>query len=443
MRVLNTSFLALTSSLALLSACSLVNKFDELDDSSEASGGMGGEDATGGDDGMGGASGGGESTGGTDGSGGANGPDPVAPGLVIFGADGDQNNVTRDDRFILALDPLTGEEYTRLEEDFVSVAYEAERDIWFLVKEDSMQAARFNRVSLEFEKLGKPVDVEKAVQSDLVFALGETVSIVTRGAELGTLTIQVYNTSSLDGMLPLREIPLPSNPAAGELKSLWGMTSAHLSSGNSLYATWSHCMEPPALPACRVMAARIQPENGTVTPREVVAVPQATPNMLSSDSGAITYDIESLQPVVYVPGYAVGSTEGTLHTFTSSLVPQQQFPIKKPGDRGQLLDMNPCLKSVFAKDVSQNPLVVAPLSASPDAMGVDISVGINGQGMVYEPYSKSLLMIQVSGDARTIALESRGTVDQPAMMKRLATWKPPQFNPTFVTVEQPIDPVCD
>lgn len=436
MRALNSTTFLILSSLGLFSACSLVNQFDDLAEVSGPSGGMGGESAaTGGEDSMGGASGGSESTGGT---GGTDGPDPVAPGLVVFGADENPADSTVEDRFILALDPLTGAEYTRLQGEFISAAYEPERDIWFLLTADSMQAARFDRVDLEFEMLGQPVEVAKAVQFDYVFALGDTVSIVSRRGATSNFDIQVYNTSDLEGMSHLRDIPLPSNASTD---SLWSLTSAHLNSGNSIYVAWAQCADS-TLPPCNVMISRIQPENGTVTDQEVVTVTSGS-STVRSEKGSITFDIEALQPVLFVPDYTVGGVSGTLHTFTSSLVPQEQFPMREGGDQGQLLDMNPCLKSVFAKDVGQNPLVVAPLSKSPDAMGSDVAVGINGQGMVFEPYSKSLIMIQASGDTRSIALESRGTVEKPVMMKRLATWKPPQFNPTFVTVEQPIDPVCD
>ena len=437
MRLTPTRIALLSCTLVSLGACSLINSYDEVlpddDGSTGGLGGQGGMTGSGGDDG---SPGGADGTGGTDGTGGEPAVDPIEPGLVVVVADTDASTGTVEDRFIVALDPRTGLELTRTELGaYEAIAYEASRDVWFFVRDSKMQAARFNRVSLEFEMIGDEVSVVGVVEPQYVFAVTDSVTILDAQSVLN-----VYDTSDLEDIKVADEpqIPLPTKGDPG--KRLWDARAVATNAGGSIYLLWTECSLE-----CVVRLSRIQPSSPTANP-PTVAVETLTgvlPDEVSSKNGVVGFDALAGLVLAYVPDYdLVAPNEGKLYRFNGSLSPQSDLPLKENGPRQVGLEVDACTSVGFMKDITAAPLVAAGLK--PGAAQIDVSVGINGQGMAFEPYTRSLVLIQATGEnAGVTAWESRGTTDEPAMAKRLATWKAPALTPFLVDVAAPRTPVCD
>jgi|GEM_PF-2796439 len=431
-----------TFSLLLLATvggagCSVVNSFSEVEASSpEESGGSGGDSGSGGAE-MGGASSGGSGTGGTvDGSGGGDGTGgsvAADPGLVVAIETADFPN-----DILFALSPQDGSELARDTADYDTAAYEPRRGVWFFVRDKKLAAARFDRETNEWDFLTRdgPEITGLTPFTELFFAFNERVAL-----KLGT-KLQIFDTSDLADLKFAEEVDYPAGTP-------WGAAAASKSVGGNVVILNKNC--PAGVPlTCPIELTSIAVTRDVVQVGGTVVVdPDFAHGESGSAAGRVRYDIGTEQVVVLVPDpSALGSQVGkiaqaTLYT-PDSLVVGQSFNFQQPGNQISTLDIDPCHSVVHAMSpISQN-LSGFPLDDSVGVIPMFEPVGINGRRVVYEPYTRSLILVEdEAADFGLDAYSLTGTQAVPDVRKRITDWSPPTVRPKFLAVETTETPLCN
>ena len=405
------------TSLAL-AGCSFLNPFDDA--SGDGSGGGGGQGGALG-------SGGADATGGVVGSGGTV---EILPGLVVVGGDADGNPAT-DDQVLLALSPQTGKELARREGNYSAAVHEAERDIWFLMQGDKVRAAKFDRGTNEWKELGAEATAVVPVDALQVFALNGSLAVLGAGAQLS-----VYDTSKLDEIKLVDAVAYPSSPSV-----FWGAVGVPSSAGGNVHVLSVLC---DAVLPCTVQLTRIKVDDASVQaigPALVQEMNVTTTNGI----GSIAYNATTSEVVVVVPD--LGNVEGgtsVIRTFSSSHLPLKQFSLPQKTAQPRWSALDPCQGVIYVMVPPALPMLAAGLFDGPDRGVMDKAVGVNGQGMFFEPYTRSLLLLQKSGDSFAVnAWSVSGTSEMPNIKKRISNWQPPQIRPSFASVALPKTSLCE
>ncbi len=416
---LRTSGWALVSSLSL-AGCSLLNSFGDSPVDADGSGGsgLGGADGTGGVVGTGGSD---------DGVGGVLNTDP---GLVVVGGNLEGDT---DQPVLLALSPQSGEELARLEGTYDAVAHEATRDIWFLIQGDKVRAAKFNRTSNKWEMLGKEATVVVPLDTLQVFAMNGKLGIVD-----GAAVLSAFDTTDLDAITLLDTAPYPT--AAGN--TVWGAVGVPNSKGGTVHILGSFCN---GVDPCSIQLTRIQID--LLAAQVVGPTTLDTMSVLATTSiGSIAYDMGGDQLVVVVPSLdGEASGQSVLWTASTKDQPGEQFTLTQESTLPRWAAVDPCQSVVYVRSPQENLLRAGGLVVDALRLEMERNVGVTGQqGLFFEPYTRSLLLVQASGDEYGIdAWEVIGTTLTPNVKKRLTNWKTPNVQPTFVKVALPVDAVCE
>lgn len=401
----------------VMASCSVLNAFDDVAQVQQmASGGSAGA--------MG--SGGGATSGGMGGKGGES-TEEALPGLVVVGGELDGTEPG-----LLALSPQTGEELARLEGNYGAAVYEAERDLWFLILGDTVRAARFDRLSNSWEFESEETTIVTPVDPLHVFALNGNLAVL----DTSFTTLQVFDTSDLS------DIQLKGSatyPALG----LWGAVGVPTNAGGEVYVQELNCN---GVDPCVVQITRIQirEEVQQLTPTKIFDTSVVDPG---SAHGAITFDPGVGQIVALVPDFEDDDdAKSTVFLRNrpsltdAGSVTLQQRPL---GLQPRVAVVDPCQSVLYVMGPLFSTMVAGSLNDAPDRNEMLQAVGVNGQGMVYEPYTRSLILQQSSGDLFGVhAWSITGDPANPSISKRLNTWRPPEIRPRFVSVATPRDLLC-
>jgi hypothetical protein len=408
MFVTHARWIAPLGALMALASCSLINAFDEVAElGSSSSGGLGGA-----------------GTGGGTGTGGGGGDVVQAdPGLVVVGGKADD---TVD--VLVALSPQTGEELARLEGTYSAAVHEAQRDVWFLIQGTEARAAKFNRRSNEWEYEGGAQTVTEVADPLHVFALNGYLAILD-----GSFKLQVFDTSDLGSFEPKGEADYPTG--------LWGAVGTPTSAGGEVHTISLSC--PGAPDFCDVLLARIQIDASDVQQFPPATIVDDVDTMeVGSEQGSIAFNPTSNSVVAVVPGIGAAVTDVFLtsrsHTAIDSLTLTQYTA------QPRLAAVDPCQSVVYVLGPLNQTMVAKALSSSADNTEMNKAIGITGQGLVYEPYTRSLILQQQSGNFTIDAWSIVGTETAPDLRKRLGgSWAPPTVRPTFLSVANPRSPLCE
>lgn len=403
-------WIAPLGALMAVASCSLVNAFDEVAQlGTSSSGGLGGA-----------------GSGGTTGTGGGGGDVVQAdPGLVVVGGKADD---TVD--VLVAIAPQSGEELARLEGTYTAAVHEAERDVWFLLQGDEARAAKFNRRTNKWEYEGDAQTVIEVVDPLHVFALNGYLAILD-----GAFKLQVFDTSDLDNF----ELKGEANYPAG----LWGAVGTPTSAGGEIHTVSLSCPGPGDPGFCEVLLTRIQIDASDVqqfppTPIHTTAVTEA-----GSEQGAIAFNTTSNSVVAIVPGFEDAGLTDVFLTSRSHMA-LDSFNLTQYTSQPRLAAVDPCQSVVYVLGPLNQTMVAGSLAPTAESTEMAKAVGITGQGLVYEPYTRSLILQQQSGTFTVDAWSIVGTETAPDLRKRLGgSWSPPIVRPAFVSVANPRSALCE
>lgn len=392
-------------------SCSLVNAFDDVAQVQVASGGSAGDVGSGGD--------GGEGTGG----GGGEGNTVAPPGLVVVG--GEEDGTTP---VLLALSPQTGEELARIEGTYAAAVHESERDLWFLIQGDSVRAARFDRVRNVWQFESQAASIVAPLDPLHVFALNGNLAVLDAGLEL-----QVFDTSDLTDITLKGSATYP--------QGLWGAVGVPNSVGGEVYVAALEC--PGDVNPCVVQITRIQ--IGEDVQQQAPADVFVTPTTVrGTEHGAIAFDQGLGQLAAVVPSFDEVGEQSTIHLRTRALMDAGSVTLVQRSPQPRVAVVDPCQTVIYVMGPLNQVMVAGSLNDDADRTEMIREVGVNGQGMVLEPYTRSLILQQSSGDNFTVdAWSITGTELSPNVRKRLNDWQPPSIQPSFVSVATPRGLVCD
>lgn len=389
--------------LLAIAGCSLINGFDEVAGFSA--------DNTGG---FAGASSG--SGGGSGGQGGA----PVVevePGLVVVGGQEDGAAV------LLSLSPQTGEELARLTGNYGAAVHEAERDLWFLIQGDEVRAARFDRRQGEWAYESEAAQVVAPVDPVHVFALNGNLAVLGDGGELSVFDTKDLSDVSLKGTAQYPD-------------GLWGTVGAPSSAGGEVHVLSLDC--PGAPERCVVELRRIQVDGDGVqefAPVKLVEAPVTSPG---ASQGSIGFDPGANLVVAVVPDFEDEFGQSAIYLTTRTHQVQETLSLRQRSAQPRVAAVDPCQSVLYVMVPQAQPMVAGALVDDADRMEMTKAVSVNGQGMTFEPYTRSLLLQQQSGDNYTVdAWSIVGTQLAPDIRKRLSNWAPPRVRPAFVSVAVP------
>lgn len=412
------SMLSSGATCAALAGCSLLNSFGEVSDFSDG-GGAGGATDTGGS---------GNNTGGTDLGGQGGEPGVALPGLVVVAGDADGDLLTSDP-VLVALSPQTGEELARLEGAYDAAVHEAERDIWFLVQGNKVRAQRFDRTRDRWEALGKETTVVAPTSASKVFALNGTLSILASGE------ISVFDTKDLDAIKLVDTTSYPDT-------TVWGTVGAPSQLGGAIHVLSVNCA---GVTNCEIELTRIQVSRTSVSTSTPTLVD--TMSVTSTDAqGSIAFDGEVNDLVLVIPDLA-GTESGTttLRTFiAANYQADKSYPLTQFKRKEPFVAFDTCDDVAYVMVPFLLPMTAAGLTNAAERTEMSKTVGVNGQGLLLEPYTRSLILLQKSGDAYSIdAWSMTGTTNAPDIKKRLGNWQPSSVRPDFATVALPSQVVCE
>lgn len=391
-----------------LASCSVINAFDEIaEPSTSGTGGLGGA-GTGGGSGDGTGGGGGEVVQGD-------------PGLVVVGGKDEGTDV------LVALAPQNGKELARLEGAYTAAVHEAQRDVWFLLQGDTARAARFDRGRNRWEFEGREQTVVEVVDPLHVFALNGNLAILD-----GEFKLKVFDTSDLGDFSLKGEADYPTG--------LWGAVGTPTSAGGEVHVISLSC--PGAPEFCEVLLTRIQIQQDV---QEFASTSIATTMVTAagSEQGSIGFNPATNSVVAVVPGFEDAAQSSVYLTSRAHMV-QDTILVTQLTPQPRLAAVDPCLSAVYVMGPLNQTMIGAPLTTDPDNVEMSKLVGITGQGLVYEPYTRSLILQQQSGNFTIDAWSIVGTETAPDLRKRLGnSWSPPNVQPAFVSVANPRGVLCD
>lgn len=396
----------------LAASCSILNAFDEVAEVQLASGGSAGALGTGGSAGDGMVGEGGE------------GNRVALPGLVVVGGELDGSEPA-----LLAVSPQTGEQLARLEGRYAAVAHEAERDLWFLIRGDSVRAARFDRIRNRWEFESQETTIVAPLDPLHVFALNGNLAVLD-----ASRTLQVFDTADLSDIHPKGSADYP--------EGLWGAVGVPNSAGGEVYVSALEC--PDNLMPCVVQLTRIQigAEVQQQSPTDIFMTSVTEPG---SAHGAITFDPGLGQIVALVPGFNEGMDMSTIVLRSRpALVDAGTITLTQRSLQPRVAVVDPCQSVLYVMGPLEQVMVAGSLNDTAGREEMVRVVGVNGQGMVYEPYTRSLVLQQSSGDSFTVdAWAITGEELSPSIRKRLNDWRPPSVKPSFLSVATPRGVLCD
>ncbi len=483
--------------LAVIGGCSVINKFDDVKDQ-PSTGGSGGSSGSGGSAGVSGSAGSGgtagaaggtggtagsagasgtagasgssgsSGTGGSAGSAGAAGSDagpPLKDGLIVMAAEETANA----SKFELdVIDPWTGKLLGTPETTHVqAVAYDSQLDHWYIFKQGTtavdpatLSVRTYDRKTEKWTELGSAVVPAPTSQSMLAVLkdriLYQSTVKPTSGAP--TQGLSIIDTSNL------ANIVLTSNPPQSALpdgsKALIARPNTSGAGGNATLVTVpSASCAPLVIPdagvgpnVCNVHVITVTVLAGSTTPsfegaggKDVGQIP-ATGSGVGVTGDATTgqsTDIVVLPPVDYTaqPTGFVKTINPTNHNIAGT------FPFTVNGPRISDATYDPCNQVVITGELLKDQSVfIIPTTGGGTNKTVSSSTAV--QGLVFEPYSRSVLrLFDDAANPEITAYELTGTATAPNVTVRLPgstlPWDPPTgLRPKILVVKRPAQPIC-
>ncbi|MCB9586857.1 MAG: hypothetical protein H6718_15765 [Polyangiaceae bacterium] len=460
---------ALTASVLGASGCSVINSFDDL--KQEATAGAGGSGASGGTAGQGGSSGGGSggagATAGTGGSAGAGGS-LIEPGLVVVAAEG---TLTAGGRglVVAALDPRTGEEFTRKEFGANKngfVAYDREAGYWYVWTQEggatdlyTFHVWTFNRSSGEFDEEGT---ASVPAPAGVIAVLNKRVlywSVYKEGASAptqGFTVINVDNPQSPAPTTPLQDIPTFASPLAAIPRANGSDAGGSL----NLFIKSSTCAPDGVVDEngsdvnmCEVQ--RVRASLSASSPKPGYAGSPLVIGKVRQSGGSISAveasndDAVAFPDPLWVKGVST-NTAGKVTRFNATnfnVNGSVNFEVGGSFIRGAAWD--PCNKIYFATESLEELAIFAIPTGTTTGTPFRQSIGSVPVGAVFfDQYTRTLILPR--GDQANFELRAfllGGDATSPTLTERDANssppWDPPaDLRPLQMEVETPAKQFC-
>ncbi len=403
--------------------------------------------------------------------GGDAGPQAAPPGLIVIG--GAAVTEGGEELVLTALDPATGSEYPRAREAMVvsAVQYDGARGIWYIF--ESGGQGIFPLPTDSFYLHTRTFDKLKGVWTELgKVEIPPGLSFATTAALNGRVLYVAYGEGDagvLDGGYPssFSLVTLDtSNPAAVTLESTYPLWSSPASLVGLRLANGSQGGRALLGASVRVGAAsyaQLTPvDETTSSPNEGVPIVGTVPVGGLTGFGVVT------DPMTRDITYAmtVGRTSGaaTVSIFDPLLSDPTYGSLKLIGafPFGDSNVKNPafsdCDQTAFVVGTNSDLSVyavslagrVAPGDVGPDAgppmlSSTHAATGHSGQGVYFEPYTKTVITPFSQGmNFALTAFKLGGTPTSPTLVQRVAPeWVPPaDVRPNFIGTAIPYPPVC-
>ena len=387
--------------LLLASGCSLLNQFDDVVPQGEGGNGPTGDgDASGdgdvattnnpgdgdGDGGMGGDASGGRSGSGGDtqeGSGGTGtgGTQPAEPGLVVVLPQIDGI----EERSLVTISPQDGSllhAMNQADDEVSFAAFEASRQTWFLNLNGKIVPATFDRTQNEWDLGSEGPETGGIVDPYVVFALPERLVVYEDSVFV------VYDTSDLESIMKLDEFTMAEG-------TLWGVAAAEKTVGGDIHILTKHCATTDDI-LCPIELTRTSIQASGVQSFDPTLVAQVDQSLTKVARGNLRYDRNERKLALLIPNKEglTGQASVDLWTTIHEHELTEEFRFQIPDGNSQIfstMTIDHCDSVAYAMINNDTSLFGVPMAVDPLAMVMKQGVVVEGNGIVYEPVTRSIL----------------------------------------------------
>lgn len=376
---------------------------------------------------------GGEGTGG-EGTGGSN--EPGDPSLVVL---------LSPDSSLFAVSPQTGEIlFDSGDTDvYQFAAHEAKRDVWFLHRGGRIVAGTFNRNTRKWKFFEEGPETDGISNPQYVFALPDRLVTAETPAGSTKTMLRIYDTSELDAIaaVPGGEFAYPGG-------TVWSVAALAKGTGGDVTIMTKDCRaNDEALTICSVNlhTYAIQRDNQALrNEKEIFILDQEGKQ---NERGALGVDVLNENLVALIPS-KVGFPGSTyLHVFSSTLSPIDDMGYEVPNKPGNLLIYNtltvdPCSTVAWFMQLNTDALIGVPLVFDDKTVIYNRQSRSTGQGLIFEPYTRSLLERQDGNNYSLDAWSIIGTDLEPDLRLRVTDWTKPDVVPSYGFAATSAQPIC-
>ena len=386
---------------------------------------------------------------------------PATPvGAIVVGG-----NQSGDGGFVLSvLDPTSGSELSREATTVVGVHYDGLRDLWYIFENNGGIGGIFpapnDPVKLSVRTLDTHTGVWTEKSKTAVPVLESTDTVAVLNQRLAYVAYALNDAGNPTGgyELVLVDTSQQSSPVTIDpptpLSSLPTGTIGTRNSGgiggtiNLFHVDGTQCQGggDSGLPQlCELVSVHVDvPSSGTPTLFPQVGVAAV---LSQNAEGFGSYITGGPEDVIAFP--SIGAASGYVQRFSASSSAaisgsQVSFGIADP--HLQTIAISECHNTAFVVGIPLDTQVYGvPLTGATSTV-VTADLGHAGQGVVYEPYTDTVLApFKASGSFSLDAYLLGGTASAPTLTSRVSagTWSPPaDLEPNFVAVRQPIPITC-
>ena len=385
---------------------------------------------------------------------------PTTPvGAIVVGG-----NQSGDGGFVLSvLDPTSGSELSREANTVVGVHYDGLRDLWYIFENNGGLGGIFpapnDPVMLSVRTLDTHTGVWTEKSKTAVPVLESTDTVAVLNERLAYVAYALNDAGNPTGgyELVLLDTSQPSAPVAIDpptpLSSLPTGTIGTRNAGgvggtiNLFHVDTTQCQgggdAGPQL--CELVSVHADVPSGG-TPTLFPQVDLAAVNSQNAE-GFGSYITGGPEDVIAFP--PLGAASGYVQRFltsTSAAVSGSQVSFATGDPHLQTLAISECHSTAFVVGIPSDTQVYGvPLTGLTSTV-VTADLGHAGQGVVYEPFTDTVLTpFKASGSFSLDAYVLGGTASSPTLTSRVSagTWSPPaDLEPNFVGVRQPIPITC-
>ncbi len=385
---------------------------------------------------------------------------PGAPvGAIVVGG-----NQSGDGGFVLSvLDPTSGTELSREAMTVVGVHYDGLRDEWYIFENNGGLGGIFpaptDPVKLHVRMLDTHTGVWTEQSTTPVPVLESTDNVAVLNQRLAYVAYALTDAGTPTGGVELVLVDT-SNPAApvtvGAPTPLSSYPTGTIGTRNAggiggtlnlFHVDTTQCQGggDAGPQVCELVAVHADVlSSGAPTLFAQVAV--AAVNSQNAE-GFGSYITGGPEDVIAFP--PLGAASGYVQRFltsTSVAVSGSQVSFATGDPHLQTLAISECHSTAFVVGIPLDTQVYGvPLTGATSTV-VTADLGHAGQGVVYEPFTDSVLApFKASGSFSLDAYLLGGTASSPTLTSRVSagTWSPPaDLEPNFVAVRQPIPITC-
>ncbi len=335
------------------------------------------------------------------------------------------------------------------------MAYEPARDLWFLMRSnlvlgpgqpDQLVVRRFDRGTDQWETIndaGPEIPVNQ--WDSFFFALNDRLVLRDETGQL-----RVLDTSDPEEILEVGEYDPPPG-------FLWDAVGARTKTGGDVnFVSWGCVDADPCAPEdSSLLLTRLQVSATGAALQAPTVLYSFFYGANSQSQGSIVHDINFDRLILVTPEDVPGAPtlEGTA---TVAIYGRgTHAKVDPPGDlifpqhAGKIRQaaFDPCQATVYAGSIQITEIRgIATDASTQDPPPVTKDIGRKASALVYEPYTRSLIVADESLDGFAVdAWTAQGTKDIPDIRKRSTVeWAPPNdLRPSFLAVEDSPTPLCD